>query len=251
MASNTFKALTTATAITALAGLASAGTSPFTMVNGVSDPGIDVSLTVQASTTPGYDYDFVVTNASSLGIITGVYFELDWNNLIWGSGFDTGPANYNAGTQTPDLDDWSGSKASHTVGQRRVRTWAGRRYYDTYVDRIDDGIHPGQAQVFSFITDTQAVSLDDLEDVLGTPGHGVGIRVQDILSGDKYASGWGLVDPIDKLVSKTSFSQQFSDDGDGDDGDERNVTGAPTPTAALASLAMIGVLTMRRRRNNG
>lgn len=232
MALQTLKALTAAAAL-AVTGIASAGTSSFIMVNGVNIPGIDVSLTVQASSTPGYAYDFIVANNSDQGSVTGVYFEEGWSGKIWGAGLSTGPATLNAASLNPYIDGWEGPKVSRTVGVEKKRYWIGRGYRETVRDRVEDGIAPGQAQVFSFNTDTDKVSLDSLEDVLGEYKFGVAIRMQDLINDDQ-AAGWGLVEPI-------SEPQESGDPGD-------NITGVPTPSAALAGLVMLGLAGTRRRR---
>lgn len=231
--------LVTALATAALTSAASAGTAPFSMVSGASAPGIDVSLTIQNSVVPGYDYDFVINNASDKGVVTGVYFEEDWNTKLTGAGTGSGDASLLVASLVPDLA-WEGPKSSHTIGQDRVRTWVGRGYVDTYYDSLADGIQAGSSHIFSFTTDTSIVSLSDLEDMLGTLGFGIAIRMQDLLTGDMYAAGWGLVGamPEDQLTGNTEES-----------GQDVEVTGAPTPTAAFAGLTMLGILGLRRRRN--
>ena len=234
----------TAAAMLAATTAASAGTSPFTLVSGATAPGVDVSLTLQESTVPGYDYDFVVSNNSLGGIVTGVYFEVDWNSKLAGAGHSTGPALLNPGSLSPAIDGWEGTKGSHTVGQSVQTHWIARgRYYNTYHDILEDGVLVGQTQVFSFMTDTDIVSLGDLEDVLGTDGFGVAIRMQDLTS-DPQEAGYGEV----QNSEESAFLQVLAANVNTDD-DQAKVTGAPTPTAAIAGLAMLGVVGLRRRRN--
>jgi len=244
------KAIKTLTAVALLAATtaAHAGTSPFSLVGGATAPGVDVSLTIQESVVPGYDYDFVVTNSSLMGIVTGVYFEVDWNRMLTGAGDSNGPATLLPASLNPQISDWKGSKASHTVEQKRVRKWQNRRYVDYYYENLDHGIQVADVQTFSFTTDTSIVSLADLERILASDGYGVAIRMQGLTS-DAQASGWGEVEEMEEqqqllVVQAASFITQ-----DPGDNDPPKVTGAPTPTAALAGIAMLGFAGFRRRRH--
>ncbi len=236
MARNAFKTLSAALLLTA-ATAASAGTSSFVMVSGASAPGIDVSLTVQASTTPGYAYDFIVTNNSAKGIVTGFYLEEGWNHKISGAGLSTGPAVLNPASLNPQVAEWDGPMVSHTVGTERVRKWVGRGYQDFYYDKLQDGILPGEMQVFSFVTDINIISLQNLMDAVGQPSYGVGIRMQD-LTNDAYAAGYGLAQPI---ITPDPIQDPQQDP-------TPQVTGVPTPSAAIAGLVMMGLAAARRRR---
>jgi len=244
MSRNAVKALSTAAALALLAGAACAGTSPFTLVSGAYAPGVNVTLTVQASTIAGYDFDFVISNSSSVGTVTGVYFENDWASMLAGVGSSSGPASYLTGALSPQIDGWDGSMESHTVAKERVRTWEGRRYYDTYVDVIADGLKPGFSQIFSFKADGSLITLADLEAALGTEGMGIAIRLQDLLVNDPQAAGFGEIQ--DKTASLFAFvlpATVIVEDP------APPVTGVPTPTAALAGLVMLGAAAMRRRRD--
>ena len=152
-------------------------------------------------------------------------------------GLSTGPAVLNPGSLNPDIPGWEGPMVSHTVDNTRVRTRRGRGYVDHYYDDIHEGILPGQSQTFSFMTDTSIVSLDDMMAMIGLPGFGVGIRVQN-LGSDPYAAAYGLAEPM-------SVAQPIQDGGDNEG---PKVTGVPTPTAALGALVMAGIAGMRRRR---
>ena len=99
------KALTAA-ALLAATTAASAATAPFNMVSGPVTPGVDVTLSIQESVTPGYDYDFVVSNSSLMGIVTGVYFEVDWNSLLNNAGASSGNATFVTDNVSPDIDGW-------------------------------------------------------------------------------------------------------------------------------------------------
>jgi len=239
---NTIKTLTAAGLLAATAA-ASAGTSPFTLVSGATAPGVDVSLTIQQSSMPGYDYDFVVSNNSLGGIVTGVYFEQLWNGKVWGAGTSFGDADFNPASLSPTLDGWMGSKSSHTVGTQSTIHYIGRGHYYTYSPMIEDGIVVGGSQVFSFKTDTSIISLSDLEDVVGTDGFGVAIRMHDLTS-NPYEAGFGEVQPV---AEDTAFFQAAAFSSD-EELDQAEVTGAPTPTAAIAGIAMVGILGLRRRR---
>lgn len=236
------KALTAA-ALLAATTAATAGTAPFNMVSGATAPGVDVSLTIQQSSMPGYDYDFVVSNSSLMGIVTGVYFEMDWNSML-GAANDSGPATLLPGTHTPQIAGWEGTKSSHTVEKKRVRKWVGRGYQDFYYDNLDHGVQEGDAQIFSFSTNG-ILSLEDLESMLGTEGYGVAIKMQGLTS-DEQASGWGLAEEREEeiLVVQALASQP----DDNSKKDDVQVTAAPSPTAALAGLVVAGIAGLRRRR---
>ena len=241
------KALTAAGLLAATTA-ASAGTAPFSMVSGVTNPGVDVTLTIQQSTVPGYDYDFVVTNSSLMGIVTGVYFEIDWDNMLSSSGMSSGPASLVSSALDPQILDWTDSKESHTVNQYISRQWVGRGYKDFIYDDINDGIKEGQQQVFSFMSDV--LSVTDLGNMLGTDGYGVAIKMQG-LTEDEQAAGWGEADQREEellLVQANSFVQLIEPvDNDGGS-KESNVVSAPSPTAALAGVALAGIAGLRRRR---
>lgn len=239
------KALTAA-ALLAATTAASAGTAPFSMVSGVAAPGVDVSLTIQQSVVPGYDYDFVVTNSSLMGIVTGVYFEMDWNSMLAGNGMSSGPATLAPGADTPQISDWEGTKSSHTVEAQAVTQRISRRTTVTkYYDNLDHGVQEGQTQIFSFSTDTDIISLEDLENMLGNDGYGVAIKMQG-LTADEQAAAWGEADEREEellLVQSFASNRQVNLDDNNVD-----VVSAPSPTAALAGLAVMGIAGLRRRR---
>ena len=237
------KALTAA-ALLAATTAATAGTAPFNMVSGPTTPGIDVTLTIQESATPGYDYDFVVSNSSLMGIVTGVYFEIDWNSML-GAGTSSGPATLLPGNLPAGIDGWEGSKASHTVEVKRVRKRVGRGYKDYYYDNLDHGIQEGDAHIFSFNAD-DAISLADLESMLGTDGYGVAIKMQG-LTEDEQVSGWG---EADEREEELLIVQTIATGNDNDGGGDVKVTAAPSPTAALAGLVVAGIAGLRRRRRS-
>lgn len=234
----------TAAALLATATAATAGTAPFNMVSGPTTPGVDVTLTIQQSSTPGYDYDFVVNNSSLMGIVTGVYFEVDWNRLLTGAGTSIGDATLLPGSKTPEIDGWEGTKASHTVGTRKHTIWVGPRSPRKNViqDNLDHGIQEGSSQIFSFSTDTDIISLADLESMLGTDGYGVAIRMQG-LTEDEHVSGWGTAqEREEELLFVSRIAVQDNS------GDDVKVTAAPSPTAAIAGLGVLGLAGLRRRR---
>ncbi len=241
------KALKTLTAAALLAATtaASAGTAPFNMVSGPVTPGVDVSLNIQESVRAGYDYDFVVNNSSIMGIVTGVYFEVDWNRMLTGAGTSSGPASLVPGSATPQIDGWEGTKASHTVATKRVRKLVGRFFRDFYYDNLLDGIQEGESQIFSFTTDTSIISLQDLESMLGTEGYGVAVRMQG-LTQDEQANAWGVADEREQELM---FVQTLSSVRQSSDSDENvDVVSAPSPTAAIAGLVVAGIAGLRRRR---
>lgn len=242
---NAIKTLTAA-ALLAATTAATAGTAPFNMVSGPNTPGLDVSLTIQESTRAGYDYDFVISNASLMGIVTGVYFEVDWNRMLSGAGNSSGPATFMPGSHNPVVPGWEGSKSSHTVEVKRIRQRVGRHFVDFNYDNLDHGIQEGQTQVFSFTTDTSIISLEDLQEMVGTAGYGVAIRMQGLTS-DEQVSGWGLAeDREEELLMVQAFSSFRQVEPEQEQ--EVEVTAAPSPTAAIAGLAVMGIAGLRRRR---
>ena len=217
------------------------------MVSGPTVPGVDVSLTIQQSSIAGYDYDFVVTNSSLMGIVTGVYFEMDWNSML-GTGTSSGPATLVAGAKTPLIDGWEGTKASHTVENKRVRRLVGKFYRDFYYDNLDHGVQEGNVQIFSFNANSDFLTLADLENMLGTAGYGVAIKMQG-LTADEQASGWGLAEEREEeLLLVQSFASVPQDGPTDQSNGPAQVTAAPSPTAALAGLVVAGIAGLRRRR---
>ncbi|MEM9020770.1 MAG: MYXO-CTERM sorting domain-containing protein [Planctomycetota bacterium] len=228
----------TAAALLATATAATAGNAPFSMVSGPTS-GADVSLSLQ-QTTDGYD--FVVSNSSLMGIVTGVYFEMDWNSVLT-AGAQSGPAILSDGTKTASVDGWDGSSASYTTEPVTVRERVGRGFQDVTYYNLDHGIEEGESQTFSF---TSGLTLEELEDLLGTDGYGVAIRMQG-LTYDELEEGWGVVEQVEAATSP-------GDETPGTQApvvsEQVEVTSAPSPTAALAGLAIAGIAGLRRRRRN-
>lgn len=219
---------------------ARAGTTGFSVVNGINDPGLDVLLTLRASDTPGYAYDFIVTNLSKSGSITGVYFERDWTRKLKGVGTSAGPATYRPASLSPDVAGWLGPMGSHTVAQ--TATWVGQEHgHDLFrfENITDDGLKPGQSQVFSFVTDTTIISLQDLEDTLATKGFNVAVQAQGLTDHDPLAPAWLLAnDTLSDGILLESLSESSN---------AVTATVAPTPTAA-AGIALFGLARLARRR---
>lgn len=233
----------TAAALLATTTAATAGTAAFNMVSGPITPGVDVTLTIQENADSGYD--FIVNNNSLMGVVTGVYFEVDWNSMLSGAGTSIGEATLLGGSRNPQVEGWDGSKSSHTVAQIRAREWVAphRPYVDVIKDNLDHGIQEGNSQIFSFSTNNELTSLADLEAMLGTDGYGVVIRMQG-LTEDEQASGWGEADARqEQLLIVSRLAVQTPDQ-------EVEVTSAPSPTAAIAGLAVFGLAGLRRRRRN-
>ncbi|MGB0768456.1 MAG: hypothetical protein ACPGYV_12190 [Phycisphaeraceae bacterium] len=241
------KALAAAAVLAASTTAATAGTSPFSLVSGASNPTVDVTLTIQASSQPDYAYDFVISNNSLMGTVTGVYFELNWNRLLSGAGTPFGPADMEPSSLNPAIEGWTGSKAAHTVQSKTTPQWIGRGYRNVTTYDMGWGIEAGESQTYAFKTDTDKVSLADLTDMLATDGYGVAIRMQG-LTEDAQATGWGEV--LDNQPAELLVVQRIAvNDGPGpSDNEGPKVTGAPTPTAALAGVAMLGIVSLRRRR---
>lgn len=233
------KAMIAGVACVGAAGLASADTAPFDVVNGASHSGVDLSVTVQASDMAGYDFEFVINNTSTANgaAITGIYIESGWANsgLLSGSAFERNlntsdvagsGVNFLEGAASPDIDGWTDSLVSYEVGN----TSAG-------MAAVWMGVDEGESATIAFAAGNSGVTLEDLESALGASGFNIGVRLQDLFMDDNYVEGWGLA----------SF------EGGGvlppDTGGGGGATGVPTPTAAAAGLALLGIAGFRRRRN--
>ena len=84
--------------------------------------------------------------------------------------------------------------------------------------------------------------------MLGSDGYGVAIKMQ-ALTSDEQASGWGEADKREEeLLFVQASALVRSDVGDNNGGGDNNVVSAPSPTAALAGLAVMGIAGLRRRR---
>lgn len=239
--------LLAALACTAMTAVASAGTAPVNIVSGASHGNVDLSVTVQSSSRAGFDYDLVINNNSGApgASVTGVYFESGWASLVSGGSF--GGSGLNAGTANPGISGWSSSSASYTVGQTVIgstTTFAGRTRItnNVYGDDVAAGIQEGGFGVFSF---TSAATMADLEAALGNTGFNVGVKVQDVVT-DKQAAGWGLAQTLP--VQQPLVQDGGPSDNGGNNGGNTSVAHAPTPTAAAAGLALLGLAGLRRRR---
>ena len=240
------KTLLTALTCTALTAAASAGTAPVNIVSGATHGNVDLSVTVQSSSRAGFNYDFIISNNSGApgASVTGVYFESGWASLIGGGSFaGTG---LNAGSASPSIAGWSSSAASYHVGQvvtgsTVVFHGRAKSVHYTYGDNVAAGIQEGNAGIFSF---TSAASLADLESAMGNAGFNIGVKVQDVIT-DMQAAGWGLAQG---MTSEQAPLVQEDQGGQGGSGDSTVVAHAPTPTAAAAGLALLGLAGLRRRR---
>lgn len=242
------KTLLAALATTAMAVAASAGTSPVSIVSGASHGNVDLTVSVQASSVAGYDYDFIVSNASGApgASVTGIYFESGWASLISGGAF-SGSGTLGSVSASPAIAGWSGSAASYAVGTTTTtnKVVVGRRvtYVASSTDNVGDGIQEGNSGIVSF---TSGATLADLESALGGAGFNVGVKVQDVVS-NAQSAGWGLAQSM-------PVTQQIIVDNGGDQGGSGQTGGpvvaahAPTPTAAAAGLALLGLAGLRRRR---
>lgn len=242
----TNKILLTALTCTALTAAASAGTAPINIVSGATHGNVDLSVTVQSSSRAGFDYDFIISNNSGApgASVTGVFFESGWASLINGGSF--AGSGLNAGASSPAISGWSSSSASYTVGQvvtGTTTTFHGRfkSVNHTYGDNVAAGIQEGNAGIFSF---KSGASLDDLESALGSTGFNVGVKVQDVIA-DMQAAGWGLAQamPVQQVIIE---NEQPANEGGSSE--QTVVAHAPTPTAAAAGLALLGLAGLRRRR---
>jgi MYXO-CTERM domain-containing protein len=243
------KTLLAAFAATAMTAAASAGTTPVSIVSGATHGNVDLTVTVQASSQAGY-YDFVVSNASGTpgASVTGIYFESGWASLISGGAF-SGSGSLNSGSSSPSIAGWTGSAASYTVGTTTtpIYQFVNRRGMvlvgTETVENIDGGIQEGSSGIVSFAS---SASLGDLEAALGGSGFNVGVKIQDVIS-DKSAAGWGLAQAFPQQQPIEVVDGPTQDGGQGGY-DVVKATSAPTPTAALAGLALMGLAGMRRRR---
>ena len=243
-----------AAALLATATTASAGTAPFTITSDA--PGVDVGLIVQESNTPGYDYDFVVSNSSLMGVVTGVYFESALKSVL-GEAKSTGDATLLESSQTAPIDGWDGTGVAYTVENTTVTTTSRQRVgrflrdvtvvTDTGDADLGQGLQSGESQTFSFSSDN--ISLEDLHALIGTEGYGVAIRVQGLDSEDEQAAAWGIVEAYE-IPEQADVLVGDNDGGGfgGNGGGDVEVTATPSPTAAIAGLAVFGIAGLRRRR---
>jgi len=217
---------------------ANAGTTHFGIDNGVNTGNVDISVTVQDSNLDGYDYEFVINNNSHCegATVTGIYFESGWVSYFGDSPFDRnlslgGPPNFLEGEVDPNITGWVSPTVSYEV---MVGNTAGR--FDS-----------GKSATVAFNAESDSITLEMLENALGTQGFGVGLRLQELLADDPEATAWALAG-LGNPTQHTGCEQggDLPDDG----GDNGEPTAVPTPSAALMGLALMGLTGMRRRRSN-
>ncbi|XAM01115.1 hypothetical protein OT109_06960 [Phycisphaeraceae bacterium D3-23] len=239
------KTLIAGVACVSVAGLASADTAPFNIVSGASHSGVDLSVTVQASDMAGYDFEFVINNNSTDNgaAITGIYIESGWGDsgLLSSSAFERNlntsdvagsGVNFIEGSADPSIAGWTDSLVSYEVGN----TSAG-------MAAVWLGVDEGESATIAFAAGSSGVTLEDLESALGASGFNIGVRLQDLFVSDNYVEGFGL-------ASFEGGGVLPPDTGGGDGGGDGGATGVPTPTAAAAGLALLGIAGFRRRRDS-
>ncbi|MFI4860643.1 MAG: hypothetical protein ACIAXF_08190 [Phycisphaerales bacterium JB063] len=238
------KALIAGVACVGVAGFASADTAPFNIVSGASHSGVDLSVTVQASDMAGYDFEFVINNNSTANgaAITGIYIESGWatSGLLSDSAFERNlntsdvagsGVNFIEGSADPNVAGWTDSLVSYEVGM----TSAG-------MAAVWLGVDEGESATIAFAAGNSGVTLEDLEAALGASGFNIGVRLQDLFVTDNYVEGFALA----SFDSNGTLPPDTGNNGDNGDG---GATGVPTPTAAAAGLALLGIAGFRRRRD--
>ena len=234
------KHLATASLALAAASTAAAGTAYFDVVNGQGHAGIEIAVTVQQSDLNGYDYEFVIENTTDCGdaVITGFYFEQGWTSFFSDSPFDRnlnlgGPPNFLEGGVTPGIAGWTSSMVSHEVMDQGSMN-----------DTMAMGVSSGQSATLAFVTNSDNVSLADLEAALASQGTGIGLRLEGITGQDPHDAAWALAGTGG--ANNHQCGPILPPPPPGDNGQP---TSAPTPSAALMGLALLGIAGKRRRRN--
>lgn len=242
MGFNKVKTLVATACLISTASVTSAGvTSPQTGFQPIA-PGVDVTLTIQQANG---GYDFVFNNNSTLGIVTGIYFETNWDNILSDAKAITGPAIFEAETirpQSPDINGWSGSDASYTVERKLFGVRVSRRLtFNEFRDNLDHGLEEGQSQTFSYNALSGSTSQQSLEDLVGTDGFNIAIRMQG-LTQNEQRSGWGVAEEREEELF-TFRSLTLLQQGLG-----TAAPPVPTPSAGLTCLVVAGIAGLRRRR---
>ncbi|MEM9414868.1 MAG: hypothetical protein AAGA29_05245 [Planctomycetota bacterium] len=240
------KSLLAGVACVGVSGLASADTAPFNIVSGASHSGVDLSVTVQASDMAGYDFEFVINNNSTANgaAITGIYIESGWadSGLLSSSAFERNlntsdvagsGVNFIEGSADPSVAGWTDSLVSYEVGM----TSAG-------MAAVWLGVDEGESATIAFAAGNSGVTLEDLESALGASGFNIGVRLQDLFMEDNYVEGFGLASFEGGGILPIGDGGDEGGNGDG------GATGVPTPTAAAAGLALLGIAGFRRRRDS-
>ena len=184
---------------------------------------------LQESLLNGYDFEFVIHNCSDAEL-TGIYFEQGWDNLFSGSAFDrnlrTDPngAGFIEGDVAPAIASWTTSLVSYEIGSGL------------------NGLENGSSATVAFVLDTD-LAFQDVQDALFTDGYGIGLQV--VGYNDDGASSFfaaGGEDYCGFFNTEDGSTQREGDDSAAD------TTSAPSPSAALLGLAMLGLVNQRRRR---
>lgn len=216
------------------AGLASAGSANFSIVGGSGHAGMDFTVTVEESSRSAYDFDFVISNMSTGdgASITGIYFESGWatNGLLNSKAYSL---------RSGDDIDFDETTVGNAATPDGILSWGGSvNSYETDGSDMSDGIDEGESARISVIGANSGVTLADIEAALGNSGFNIALRIQDMLANDANATAFGMTTLGDVSPAPTNG-------GD----DQGEVSGAPTPTAAAAGLALLAIAGYRRRRD--
>jgi len=212
------------------AGLASADSVGLDIVNGAVASGTDISISIEETSISVYDFAFVITNnSSSSASVTGIYVDEGWDvgEMLKGSyaslRSDDDVSFTERKRDADGIDSWTGSMAS----------------FESNGSDLSNGIDAGESVRILVAADRSGPTLADMQAALGTAGFNIGLRIQDLLGNDAWA-----------LASQNASNIAGPPTEGGDNGgDQGEVSGAPTPTAAAAGLALLAIAGYRRRRD--
>ena len=229
------KKITTAVLTLVAASAATAQAAYFdNIVAGEAMNGTDISVIIQKSSLDGYDYEFVIENNTHCddATITGLYFEDGWeryfsdnpgNSMISPSNFDED--NYVPLHNGVGVPGWTSSLVSYEV--------AG----------LGSGIGPDQAAAIFYEAVDDTLLLEDLEILIGTPGFGIALRLQNLPEQDPGATAFAFAG------NSGSISREHQDCLVEVGNEGGPVMPEPTSGVVMGLGALMGIALKRRRRD--
>lgn len=207
------------------AGLASADSVGLDIVNGSVASGTDISVSIEETSVSIYDFAFVITNNStSSAAVTGIYVDEGW---------DVGEMLKGSYASLRSDDDVSFTERKRDADG--IASWTGSMAsFESNGSDLSNGIDAGESVRILVAADRSGPTLADMQAALGSAGFNIGLRIQDMFGND----AWALVTQGNGIAGPPT-----------DGGDQGEVSGAPTPTAAAAGLALLAIAGYRRRRD--